>query len=142
MVNKKILLVIALILLVAFLFGRNKPAMIFFSDSSFFVEIAEKDSQRIKGLSGREEIGENKGMFFKFDQEDYWSIWMKEMLFPLDIVWLDQNLTVVDIRENVSPETYPEAFLPQKPAKYVLEINAGLCEKHGIKINDQAKVNF
>jgi uncharacterized membrane protein (UPF0127 family) len=139
MINKKIVFVIGLILLTVFFFNRLQPAVIVFPDASFFIETVEEESQRIKGLSGRESMEESKGMLFKFEQEEYWSIWMKEMLFPLDIIWLDQNLVVVDLKENVSPETYPSSFSPQKPAKYVLEINAGLCEKYQIKINDQAK---
>jgi uncharacterized protein len=139
MINKKIVFVIGLILLTVFFFNRLQPAVIVFPNASFFIETVEEEGQRIKGLSGKESMKENKGMLFKFDQEEYWSIWMKEMLFSLDIIWLDQNLVVVDLKENVSPETYPSFFSPQKPAKYVLEINAGLCEKYQIKINDQAK---
>jgi uncharacterized protein len=139
MVNKKIVFVIGLILLTVFFFNRLQPAVIVFPNASFFIETVEEEGQRIKGLSGKESMKENRGMLFKFEQEEYWSIWMKDMLFPLDIIWLDQNLVVVDLKENVSPETYPSSFSPQKPAKYVLEINAGLCEKYQIKINDQAK---
>jgi uncharacterized protein len=139
MVNKKIVFVIGLILLTVFFFNRLQPAVIVFPNASFFIETVEEEGQRIKGLSGKESMKENRGMLFKFEQEEYWSIWMKDMLFSLDIIWLDQNLVVVDLKENVSPETYPSSFSPQKPAKYVLEINAGLCEKYQIKINDQAK---
>jgi uncharacterized protein len=139
MINKKIVFVIGLILLTVFFFNRLQPAVIVFPNASFFIETVEEEGQRIKGLSGKESMKENRGMLFKFEQEEYWSIWMKDMLFPLDIIWLDQNLVVVDLKENVSPETYPSSFSPQKPAKYVLEINAGLCEKYQIKINDQAK---
>jgi uncharacterized protein len=139
MINKKIVFVIGLILLTVFFFNRLQPAVIVFPNASFFIETVEEEGQRIKGLSGKESMKENRGMLFKFEQEEYWSIWMKDMLFSLDIIWLDQNLVVVDLKENVSPETYPSSFSPQKPAKYVLEINAGLCEKYQIKINDQAK---
>ena len=56
------------------------------------------------------------------------------MRFSLDIIWLDETLKVVDVRENIAPETYPQAFHPKQPAYYVLEMNAGAAGKNGIGI--------
>jgi uncharacterized membrane protein (UPF0127 family) len=55
------------------------------------VTISDSDSERIKGLSGSKELEQNQGMFFIFDQEDFHGIWMKDMNYPIDIIWFDKN---------------------------------------------------
>lgn len=97
------------------------------------VEIAEKPEDKATGLSGRERLGEDHGMLFVFTRPDIYSFWMKDMKFPIDIIWIGDGKQIVDIHESVSPETYPESFRPKAPAQYVLEVEAGFIEEHGIK---------
>ena len=61
---------------------------------------------------------------------------MKDMYFPIDIIWIGENNTIVDITKNLSPRTYPKTFSPKTEAKYVLEVNSGYVEAHGINIGD------
>ena len=104
----------------------------------FAVELAQSSEERQLGLGNRKNISDNAGMLFVFPERDRHSIWMRNMLFPLDIIWLNSadtkegSLTVVDMRLEVSPETYPEAFLPMEDALYVLELPAGSAKKAGI----------
>ena len=104
----------------------------------FSIELAQTSDTRQLGLGNRKNIDDHAGMLFVFPQSDRHSIWMKDMLFPLDIIWLTPSktregaLTVVDIRTGVLPETYPEAFLPKGDALYVLELSAGSAERAGI----------
>jgi uncharacterized membrane protein (UPF0127 family) len=91
----------------------------------FNVLVADRSIDRQKGLSGRKEIGTREGMLFVFDTNGKQSIWMKEMLFPIDIVWISENYRIVEIKRNATPESYPEVFSNIRPARYVLELSAG-----------------
>ena len=82
-----------------------------------------------------------RGMLFPFATNDAHAIWMRNMKFPIDIIWLDENLVVVDIKRDARPESYPEIFRPKSPARYVLEINATLSEVYNIKIGDKASIS-
>jgi len=108
------------------------------------VEIADTDKERIKGLSGRKNLEENKGLLFVFDTEGHHGIWMKEMNFNIDIAWLDKNKKIIHIEKNVSPNTYPKVFYSfdkDKPTLdlYVLETNANFFEKADIEVEDLAE---
>jgi uncharacterized membrane protein (UPF0127 family) len=59
---------------------------------------------------------------------------MKGMLFPLDIIWLSPNKQVVYIQPDAKPSSYPRAFCPAQPAKYVIELNSGQAMSNQIKI--------
>lgn len=102
------------------------------------VAVADSFEERVKGLSGLPELGKNRGLIFAYSHKDTHGIWMKDMHFPIDIIWLDEELRVVDIEKDVSPDTYPETFRPETPARYVLEVNAGFAEKHDVNIGTVA----
>jgi len=102
----------------------------------FDIEIAATKKARQRGLSGRENLVSNTGMLFVFEEPDFHAIWMKDMNFPIDIIWLDDQFIVVDLATNVSSESFPATFKPRLPAWYVLEISAGMAEQYGIKIGD------
>ena len=94
-------------------------------DTVLRVEVARTEEQLTTGLSRRRSLKEGTGMLFIFDTEGAHAIWMKDMRFPLDIVWIDENGKVVHIAEDVSPDTYPQSFSSPTPARYVLEVPAG-----------------
>ncbi|HET8575303.1 MAG TPA: DUF192 domain-containing protein [Candidatus Paceibacterota bacterium] len=102
-------------------------------------EVADTASERLQGLSDRAELAPGKGMFFVFPESDYQGIWMKDMHFPIDILWLDQSYHVVSLMTNVSPGTYPTIFKPAVPAEYVLETNAGFVKQVGLHLGDQVQ---
>jgi uncharacterized protein len=104
---------------------------------AFNVLIADTDERRIRGLSYREKLDEHLGMFFIFDYSDRHGIWMKEMKFSIDILWLNSHLKVVHVEKDVSPETYPAVFKPSADARYVLETNAGFAEKNDINVGSE-----
>lgn len=103
-------------------------------------EIATNKQTRKEGLSKREELDFNKGLLFIFDKLDYHSIWMKDMNFALDIIWMDEDGYIVDCKENVLPATFPEAFYPEKPAKYILEVKAGFISQQNLTIGDKLEI--
>lgn len=115
--------------------STNKIALQTSSGHTFEAEVVESVLDRQTGLSNREELPYNEGMWFVFPNAGRHGIWMKDMRFPIDIIWLDESNAVVHIEQNVSPDTYPQVFLPTTDAKYVLEVNVGWSREHDIKIN-------
>ena len=89
------------------------------------VSVADTASSRARGLSGTDSLPWGTGKLFIFDTPDRYSFWMKDMRYPLDIVWIDSTWRVVDITYNVAPESYPTTFSPSIPVQYVLELNTG-----------------
>ncbi len=112
---------------------------VYVSGQKIAVELANTPAKRIQGLSGRNALGQNEGMFFVFEKPDYYAFWMRDMNFKIDIIWIDENKKIVDIVKNATPESYPEKFSPQSPAQYVLEVNAGFADEHKINIGDLVK---
>ena len=88
------------------------------------IEIVDTDELRTQGLSGRKQLGENQGMLFVFEKPGRYGFWMKEMNFPIDIIWIGQDKNVIEIIHSVGPETFPEVFYPSGFVQYVLEISA------------------
>ena len=99
---------------------------------SVAVEVADTESLRERGLSGRSDLRSGNGMLFVFDTDGLWNIWMKDMRFPIDIVWADVSGMVITIASNVAPDTYPKSFFPSAPARYVVELPAGFAAANGI----------
>jgi uncharacterized protein len=100
------------------------------------LERVDTNQARIKGLSDRDSLAPNTGMLFVFEQPDDQCIWMKDMRFSIDIVWLDEMKAIKKIEPNVSPETYPASFC-QDGTKYVMELNSGEAEKLGLQIGQK-----
>jgi uncharacterized membrane protein (UPF0127 family) len=97
------------------------------------LEVACNNSEREQGLSYRNSLENNTGMFFVFEKSDNYGFWMKDMRFSIDIVWIDEDLNIVKVSENVSPDTYPKSLYPDSPVKYVLELNSGEASSIGLK---------
>jgi uncharacterized protein len=93
--------------------------------------VSEKD--RTAGLSVFESLPSDQGMLFVFDTPGKYGFWMKNMKFPIDIVWLGENFEVLGVEKEVRPDSYPKIFYPSAPVMYVLEIGAGMSDDWGIK---------
>ncbi len=95
------------------------------ANDSIVAQVAKTDAQRTTGLSGRACIGADQGMLFEFDNPGLYPFWMKDMKFPIDMVWINANHTVVTVDPAVLPSSYPSNFVSSAPAQYVLELQAG-----------------
>jgi uncharacterized membrane protein (UPF0127 family) len=109
----------------------------------FEVEIASTDAQREVGLMNRKSLDENKGMLFAFETKGYLYFWMKNTLFSLDLIFMDENGYIKHIARGAQPcvgkpDNQCAKYGSEEPAKYVLEINGGLSDKLGIKEGDKA----
>lgn len=138
-----VITLIAVSVLLFFVWGskelKNKPTVTLqINNTSFVVFIADTYSKRVIGLSGKRRIDPLAGMFFVFDRPGVHDIWMKNMHFSIDIAWFDEDLIIIDLKSNISPNSYPIIFTPKKNAKYALEVNAGVFEKEIILEGDRA----
>lgn len=115
---------------------RHKSKIIT-SNTTLFAEVADTSFSREEGLSGRSGLSEKRGMLFAFDLPGRYGFWMKDMSFPIDIVWINENGVVVDIVENAKPEDYPEVYVNKIPASYVLEIGANKSHDYGIYLGSK-----
>jgi uncharacterized membrane protein (UPF0127 family) len=103
-------------------------------------DIADTPDKKSLGLGVRETMEEGEAMLFPFDLEGKHSFWMHGMKFPIDIIWLDSDKTVVHIEHSLQPCTPFDcpSYVPDKDAKYVLETVAGFSEKQGVVEGTQA----
>ena len=110
------------------------------------VSVAGTADQRTKGLGGVTSLDANHGMLFVFPSNEVNPrFWMKDMLIPLDIIWID-NGKIVKIDKNVPPPSkgIPDAklavFSSTKPVSHVLEVSAGFSDQNSIKVGDSVQV--
>lgn len=96
------------------------------------IERAETSAQLEQGLSDRDSLPENHGMLFVFNKLGQQCMWMKDMRFNLDMLWLDEKGKVTALQQNLSPSSYPHSFCAT--GKYVLEVRAGYAAKYGLVI--------
>lgn len=114
-----------------------KERQIRVGETMLWVKLADDESEIIQGLSGVSDLRENEGMLFVLGQRRVPSFWMKDMKFPLDIIWID-NGRIIDITENVptsSDQNLP-TYSPRAPVTHVLEVNAGWVKQQMVEIGD------
>lgn len=103
-------------------------------------EVADSKSKRAQGLMFMKSLDEKSGMLFVFNKEAKYGFWMKNMLFPLDIIWINAKKMIVDIDAGVSPcKGDCDTIAPKAPVRYVLEVNSGFTKKNNIKVGDRVK---
>lgn len=140
------LLIIGLIILslsLIFFISKNNSEMVCIENNCFNVEVVDTPESRQIGLMYREQMDEDNGMFFIFENEGNYPFWMKNTLIPLDIIWIDSSGKIVDIKEADPCEADPcTIFYHVGSAKYVLEINKGLSTELGIEIGQFAQSDF
>jgi uncharacterized membrane protein (UPF0127 family) len=114
-----------------------------FKNAVIPVELAQTNQQRSHGLSFRDSLRPGEGMLFVFPYPDRHTFWMKDMRFPLDIIWIAHN-SIVDIKTNLPPGAgdMPPTYAPTDISEYVLEINAGEAGRYQIKVGDKVEIGF
>lgn len=135
-----ILIAIGALFLVLFLLSQPTAKGLYVQTDSktIPVTVADTPSLRQLGLSGTVSLDRGIGKLFVFDQADKHGFWMKDMAYPIDIVWIDQSFKVIYV-VSAWPESYPEVFYPLTEAKYVLEVNAGEALVDGLDVGKKIK---
>lgn len=159
--NKYILLIILILFLVAggvsigYILGQatstddqvgdllSEPKKIGRIDAgNFNFIIANSAIEQQRGLSRMSPLPPTDAMLFVFNEPAKECMWMKDMKFNIDILWFDENKKLIYQALNVSKDSYPQEFCPDKPAKYVVEMTAGVAEKNQINIGDTLEVEL
>jgi uncharacterized membrane protein (UPF0127 family) len=99
--------------------------------------LALTNEQKEKGLSVKDELRENEAMLFIFEESAKHSFWMKDMKFPIDIMWLDSDGKVVHIEQNLQPcipVLICPSYSPDIDSQYVLETVAGFTQRHNVNV--------
>jgi uncharacterized protein len=126
------------------LLADNAKKGVCFGENCFMVEVARTNKQRAQGLMFRDYLDESGGMLFVFPKDDTYGFWMKNTKIPLDIIWFNFDKEVVFIKNSAQPcETnICSPIFPDKPARYVLEVNAGSAARLGIRLGDKASFDI
>lgn len=146
--NRSILVVIIAGVLVSLLFlffSQQGKAEVCFEKNCFAVERAQTQQELHRGLMYLSSLPIQQGMLFIFPKPGIYPFWMKNMSIPLDILWLDASGKVVYLAKQAQP--CPAAgecrnIVPDVPARYVLEINAGLVDSYQLGIGTKATSSF
>jgi len=103
------------------------------SDRCIDVEIVDEEQERRQWLMNRSSLPSQSGMLFVFDEEAIYPFWMKNTLIPLDMIWIDKNWKVVDIKTAQPCREDPcPSYTPSWSWLYVLELNAGISQLIGL----------
>ncbi len=120
-------------------FTKEGELQIFKADSTLIkldIEIADNDYERQTGLMHRETMLDEQGMLFIQDEQKIQNFYMKNTQIALDLIYIDDAFKIVSFQENAKP--YDESSLSSVvPAKYVLEVNAGLVQQWQLQIGDR-----
>jgi uncharacterized membrane protein (UPF0127 family) len=116
-------------------------------DATSYARLAVTNDERVRGLSGATGLEQDEGMLFVFEARDLHAFWMYEMLFPLDMIYIDGN-TVVAVLENLpapepgSPDSSLPIYSPSAPSTHVLEVNAGWSARNGVVVGSPVQIEF
>lgn len=134
-----LVLILSFLIIAGFLYvkTKNENKYIEINSNKIYVEIAENPEKQYKGLSFREKLAQDQGMLFVFDNKQIRSFAMRNMSFPLDIIWINEN-KIVKIDKNLPPEgrITSHTYTSQEAIDRVLEVNGGLSDKLNIKTGD------
>ncbi len=107
--------------------------------TTVYVEVADTPQSLQRGLMYRTSLDEYKGMLFIFSSDAPQSFWMKNTPLPLDMVFVNSQMAIVDINHNATPYSL-DVFTSKESCRYVVEVNGGFCEEHGIGVGDQMRI--
>ena len=140
---KKILFAILTLSLFFTACTRYENTLIINDTKINLVGIADTQEKSYMGLSFRESMCNNCGMLFSFEGKREHSFVMRDMMFALDIVWIDEN-KIVKIDKNLEPEGHEtkHIYSSGQAINNVLELNGGFADKYNIKVGDELHYNL
>lgn len=120
----------------------HDEAVLNIDDERLSLHVADTAQEKRSGLSGRKTLSDDEGMIFVYDSLGYPGIWMKNMYFPIDVLWLDKDFFVVHAESGITPDTFPRTFRPDEPARYVLEVRAGFIDRFNVQVGGQLDISI
>jgi uncharacterized membrane protein (UPF0127 family) len=127
----------------AFAANKTPPlSTVSIDHTTYHVIVVNTEATREQGLSGRKKLDPDQGMFFIFDKQAKYSFWMKDMNFPIDIIFINDHKIVTIFNSVPAPTSGTKLsqlplYTATAPANYVLEVNAGEAAKHHFKLSDK-----
>lgn len=133
-------LIISSLLLMFSYFYQRRFVKVRIANVEVHAEIANTPIKRMVGLMNRSELKENEGMLFVFEREGVYKFWMFNMKFPIDIIWISKDKTIIGCSEDLKPcRLNCIIYEPPEPILYALEVNSGFCKKYKIRAGDKVK---
>jgi len=115
-------------------------------DTVIEVQVADTEPRRIRGLMFQDPLPYDQGMIFVFNDSGIYSLWMLNMQFSLDMIWFDQDGSIVHIEKNISPCKTPteimacQSIVPSGEAMYILEVTSGFIDKYDITKDSKLEI--
>ena len=136
-----ILILVSIALLVGWYYILHPLATtVTIRNTVFTVDVAITPKEKDVGLGFRKSLAENRGLLFVYTNKERYPFWMRDMRFPIDILWIDDR-TIVDISKNVPVSDKPvnqlPIYRPTVPVDKVLELPAGTSDRVGITVGDK-----
>lgn len=121
---------------------RNRPEVLI-GGVKVYADLADTPRKQADGLMRRPHLNENEGMLFVFGGEENVSVWMKNMLISIDVVFISSDNKVITVHKSVPPCPHNScaSYASSTPAKYALEVRAGFCERHGVQPGDSIAIS-
>lgn len=114
------------------------PTRVVVGGIRYDIEVADTEEERSRGLGGRASVCRHCALLFVFPEKGRWAFWMKEMRFPIDIIWIAGD-TVVDIERNI-PSSSTAVFRPDAESDRVLEVNGNGAD--GLLTGDKVRYEY
>ncbi len=118
---------------------QNQTALVTVGGVNLITSLSTTPDAQSKGLAIRDSLNENEGMLFIFENPQKYSFWMKDMKFPIDIIWINQDGKIVHIEKNLPPCVFLlpcPSYAPKDDSLYVLEVVSNFTNKFNINVGD------
>lgn len=137
-----LLIIIPTLFIIRFIPSETHYKIVKISNVDIKAEVVDTIPKRIEGLMSKKNLPANEGMLFIFNEENHHGIWMMNMSFPIDILWINKDLEIVDIIEDAQPCKFNcPVYLPDEKAMYVLEVNSGFVTENKLQPGDSITIN-
>jgi uncharacterized membrane protein (UPF0127 family) len=122
---------------------QHNRSEVFIGGVNVYADLADTPRKQADGLMWRLQLNESEGMLFVFGGEESVSVWMKNMLIPIDVVFISSDMKIITVHTSVPPcpQDPCTSYASSKPAKYALEVSAGFCERHGVQPGDSISIS-
>ena len=122
--------------------SKSKQTDVLIGNQKISAEVADTNTLQIKGLSNRDNLDDNAGMLFVFNKPGIYPIWMKEMKFPLDVIWINDGKIVEMATLQIPSDKNIPQHIPSAISQQVLELNVGFIDQNKVKIGDPVIIKY